>query len=461
MDAEELQKLDAHADALIRNWSFAALLANVAPPPFDMMAVGTTFAGMGSHLAHTYGVEIESATLKEMGLALATGVGGVLAAGYVATGLLKYVPGVNLWVALLLQPPLVGAVAFSVGHAFKQYYHAILLGDHTLAPTDISEIAVAALRNRLDQLGDHMLTPTDIGDALATLRNKLDLLGASMGSRIGGSEAAKLWPAKRIQKGMHQERKAIVVLKNDKVAPAELIQKGTYEERKAIVVVKNDKEKQLIKRELERRGSPLTLLCVRADEISAVPFHGGPLRSHLVYIGHPHVPGRYFPAAKFHVQVFEDKTRELIHILRSLGATYFRVEHLSGFMKEVDVKGGLGVPVKIVAKAEIEGEARGHRKESSRILWEECAEPYGEPMLPENLIWYHGESLWQELVSSRLNNKAKKNLDIQISYVEDFGINASVAASLSAVKTKLFRLELGGTYVDYQETIWNVRATFG
>ena len=61
MDAEELRKLDEHADGVIRNWSFAALLANVPPPPFDMMAVGTTFVGMGSHLARIYGVKAEPA----------------------------------------------------------------------------------------------------------------------------------------------------------------------------------------------------------------------------------------------------------------------------------------------------------------------------------------------------------------------------------------------------------------
>src|SRR5262245_43327237 len=127
MDVKSLQAMDEQADKVIAHWSFAALGANILPPPLDMLAVGSVFATMGARIASIDGIHVSRAALRNIGLAVAKGLGGVLAGYYVGTGLLKYVPGVNVWVAVLVQPPVVGAVAYAAGQAFKQYYHAVIL----------------------------------------------------------------------------------------------------------------------------------------------------------------------------------------------------------------------------------------------------------------------------------------------------------------------------------------------
>lgn len=150
MDQTQLHMMDEQADTAIANWCFAALAANLLPPPFDIMAVGTVFGKMGVRLAEIYDVRVSWPVMKSLGKSMGKGVGAVLMASYVGTGLLKYVPGVNIWVALLIQPPMVAAVAYSVGKAFKQYFHIRLTEGRDLTPDQVRELAEAHLREKLE-----------------------------------------------------------------------------------------------------------------------------------------------------------------------------------------------------------------------------------------------------------------------------------------------------------------------
>jgi uncharacterized protein (DUF697 family) len=141
--------MDALADAAIIKWSFGALSANLLPPPFDIMAVGGMFASMGLRLGRIYDVDVSWRDLKLIGAAIAKGVGAVMLAFHIGSGLVKFVPGVNIWVALLIQPPIVAAVAHSAGHAFKEYYRVRITKGRNLSPEQVRDIAEAALRSRL------------------------------------------------------------------------------------------------------------------------------------------------------------------------------------------------------------------------------------------------------------------------------------------------------------------------
>jgi uncharacterized protein (DUF697 family) len=149
MEQTKLQTMDEQADNAIANWSFTALAANLLPPPFDVMAVRTAFGKMGARLAEIYEVQVSWPVIKSIEKSTAKGVGAVFVASYIGTGLLKYVPGVNIWVALLIQPPMVAAVAYSVGKAFKQYFHIRITEGRDLTPDQVRELAETALREKL------------------------------------------------------------------------------------------------------------------------------------------------------------------------------------------------------------------------------------------------------------------------------------------------------------------------
>jgi hypothetical protein len=146
---KQLASMDQQADEAIGNWTLGALAANLLPPPFDMMAVGTVFGKMGARLANIYEVKVSWPVLKTLGMSMAKGVGAVLTASYIGSSIFKYIPGVNLWVALLVQPPMVAYIANSVGGAFKQYFRLRITEGRDLTPDEIRELAESALRERL------------------------------------------------------------------------------------------------------------------------------------------------------------------------------------------------------------------------------------------------------------------------------------------------------------------------
>jgi uncharacterized protein (DUF697 family) len=150
MDRKKLEMMDVEADKAIAGWSFGALTANLLPPPFDMMAVGTVFAKMGARLAEIYEVKVSWPILKSLGISIAKGIGAVAGASYIGTSLFKYVPGVNFWVALLIQPPIVAAIAWAAGSAFKEYFHTLITEGRDLTPEQIRELAEVALHKKLE-----------------------------------------------------------------------------------------------------------------------------------------------------------------------------------------------------------------------------------------------------------------------------------------------------------------------
>ena len=149
-DAEaRLAAMDRQADRVIAGWTFGGLAANLLPPPFDMIAVSAAFARMGQRLARVYDVEITARELWPLAKAMVKGITGVALAAHIGTGIFKYVPGVNLWVALLIQPPIVAAIAYSAGSSFKAYYRVLKTEGRTLSPEEMQKLATNALRKRI------------------------------------------------------------------------------------------------------------------------------------------------------------------------------------------------------------------------------------------------------------------------------------------------------------------------
>lgn len=145
----ELKAMDETADFKIKGWSLVSLIGNLAPPPFDAIAAGACFAALGADLAKVYHIEIEWEQLKLIGRSIAKGIGSVAAAGYFGTSLFKWIPGLNIWVALLVQPPIVAAITYSVGSAFKRYYRIFITEGRCLTPEEMRDLAEIEFKSKL------------------------------------------------------------------------------------------------------------------------------------------------------------------------------------------------------------------------------------------------------------------------------------------------------------------------
>lgn len=144
----ELKRMGQEADQVIAGWSLGAVAGNLLPPPFDYIVVGTSIAKMGLKIAEIYDAQITWGEIKRVGMLLAKGLGAVAAASYMGTSLLKYIPGVNLWVGLLMQPPIVGAMTYAAGHSYKTYFEIVLTKGKKLTDDEIQRLAEQAFMTR-------------------------------------------------------------------------------------------------------------------------------------------------------------------------------------------------------------------------------------------------------------------------------------------------------------------------
>ncbi|GAB7106616.1 hypothetical protein JCM4814A_49300 [Streptomyces phaeofaciens JCM 4814] len=146
-----LKESDRRADRIGRRFSIGAGAANLLPPPMDAIMVGATFARMGQQMAKAYDVEISWQVLRTAGIAMAEGIAAVAGAMWGGTALLKAVPTMSVWVALLIQPPLVAAIAYSVATTWKYYFHVVCAGGRGPDNAELREFVTIALRGRLHQ----------------------------------------------------------------------------------------------------------------------------------------------------------------------------------------------------------------------------------------------------------------------------------------------------------------------
>lgn len=145
----KLGKMDEKADEVITGWSFGSLAGNLLPPPFDMLAVASAFGAMGFKLSKVYEVPTTKGEMVRIGKVIAKGIASVTGAAYVGTSIFKYIPGVNIWVALLMQPVMVGAMAFSAGKTYKEYFHFRISQGKELTDEELRSIAEVALKKRV------------------------------------------------------------------------------------------------------------------------------------------------------------------------------------------------------------------------------------------------------------------------------------------------------------------------
>jgi uncharacterized protein (DUF697 family) len=116
------EELDRKADAIVARYALVSGAWNILPPPLDVMGVTATFAKMATELAGVYQVIVSSSRAQKMGWAIASSTASVLGAAYAGSRLMRFLPGGGWIASLLLQAPVVGAVAWAAGDTLKDYF---------------------------------------------------------------------------------------------------------------------------------------------------------------------------------------------------------------------------------------------------------------------------------------------------------------------------------------------------
>jgi cobalamin biosynthesis Mg chelatase CobN len=152
MDTQELQMMDEQADEAVAKWSLGALMVNMLPPPFDRRAMRRAIVEISEDLCEIYRMEKDRQVFKDMAGTIVRDLRQACEAepevSQTKLDPLKYIPGVNVWVALMMQPHTVEAVAHSVSEVFKHYFHA-QMQNLPIEPEKITELATESCRETL------------------------------------------------------------------------------------------------------------------------------------------------------------------------------------------------------------------------------------------------------------------------------------------------------------------------
>lgn len=200
------------------------------------------------------------------------------------------------------------------------------------------------------------------------------------------------------------------------------------------------------------RESGAPLLLISQEQASGLSFPPGHPREGVVYVGHPALANVYTTMSDFHRVMFEHKFSEAVNLLMSLGATNIRVEHVSGWSR--DFSSRLSVPLS-EPTSEISGSAGRSSKDASTLLFQATLEGNNDPQIPEQLVWFHREPTWITIAHGR-QKFGLKEFSLSVSYLDDFGINAGLKATVAKAG-----LDVGGKFEGHESTVWRLNGNFG
>lgn len=201
----------------------------------------------------------------------------------------------------------------------------------------------------------------------------------------------------------------------------------------------------------EKNAGPDVVYTTRRDFDRAGFSLPGHLKMRTLYVIHPADPNRYFPAADFHRMAFEHKFSEAVRLLVALGATNLVVEHEQGWSREMSGKIDVPVPED---KATVGLGAKGGASANSRILFEASLKGKSSAKVPDDLMWYPYEPLWQAIAQGRIDG-GMDQFALTLHYKEDFGVNADLIAKAEGAS-----IEIGGKYESHVATEWTIRGDF-
>lgn len=183
-----------------------------------------------------------------------------------------------------------------------------------------------------------------------------------------------------------------------------------------------------------------------------IRFQAGHPLYDTVYAGHPLVPRVYLTVASFHRYLFEDKFNELLTLLCSLGARQVEIDHVRGYSRMAAGKGGLTLPG--LLGVDVGGSGSSYLSKSSEGHLTAQFSANAEPHIPESSVWLSYEQTWKNVADARLTGGLKQ-IDVELQYNDDYGINEDLTIKLSKLG-----LSLGGNFERHEQTIWKFKAEF-
>ena len=197
----------------------------------------------------------------------------------------------------------------------------------------------------------------------------------------------------------------------------------------------------------------MPVMMIGQKEADSLDFPPGHPQDNTIYVGHPLIANVYYPLAEFHRFLFEHKVTEAIYLLMSLGAKTMTVEHETGWSKEF--AGNLSLPIP-QEEMSVSVSASHKKKKESSILFHATLRGSDKPDLPpeSDLFWFPHEATWRQVADGRIKFGLQE-FSLVVSYADDFGINANIAAKFADME-----IGIGGQFQGLENTRWKIEGVF-
>lgn len=173
---------------------------------------------------------------------------------------------------------------------------------------------------------------------------------------------------------------------------------------------------------------------------------GHPQEGNL-YIVHPLVHNKYIPFCNYQMALLEEKLREFVKLVQSLGATQVSISSgnscsdtkASNTVRDVLLGGGWG-PFSANANYTSEKQSQTLEMISRHMELNQKFVPKGKPYVPDGLIWYQNEPSWQSIVSQRLNGGLAHHNEIIETHSIQIMSNNEITQIQASVKRLLWHV---------------------
>lgn len=152
-----------------------------------------------------------------------------------------------------------------------------------------------------------------------------------------------------------------------------------------------------------------SIAVLHINELDNLTFPIGHPMVNQLYVAHPLIQNHYIPFENYEVELIQDRVREFCSLMEGMGATSITVGYqqfnVSGSESYANTNALAAVGMNFYS-----AQASVNQQETNKFMQSlgqslnlhQTYNPFQQPFIPENLIWYPQEPTWQRLVEQRL-----------------------------------------------------------
>lgn len=152
-----------------------------------------------------------------------------------------------------------------------------------------------------------------------------------------------------------------------------------------------------------------SIAVLHINELDNLTFPIGHPMVNQLYVAHPLIQNHYIPFENYEVELIQDRVREFCSLMEGMGATSITVGYQQFNVSESESYANTNALAAVGMKF-YSAQANVNQQETNKFMQSlgqslnlhQTYNPFQQPFIPDNLIWYPQEPTWQRLVEQRL-----------------------------------------------------------